>query len=615
MKKTFILTVLCTIPIISILTGCESGSEELCTGISAFSGCQTVNQAVNQTVNANIINSVTASDTQVPSGTDVTLEVSANNPATILWTELPGNVNLGNQAIIIVNVQGNVNDTKTYRVTVTGSAGNEEFRDISVTISSISAKPVTVVPTSDYEIFVPNGYTRTATPKGDYDGILLFGGLAADSSIEQIASFVVQRPTRCPNNDAHSVLEGFRNTLSSWVIQLSNVTTENLGNKTAIRSSDRIRLINQSTANALNNQVFELLGGNIDGAQFTDLPADDPQATWTTEFRSMLTVQCFDQNIVVIFTVVPENELLANEALLEVIGDGSNVIERGFEHTAIIDTFNAPSSNEADFLWVIDNSGTMKEEQNAVADAAKEFATRIENANLDWQAGVITTDSDEVQNNNFTSNVLLLSEIIKSLGANESVGGRGDEEAAIFFAERSLQFDGSVTSLGVPRSNASLSVIILSDERSHYTERSDVIFDETNNLFINRGYFVYAIVLSDADLSRLSGTSDQYDGLPSQYDDLANETDGLVGDISNLDSIPLIIEQIVDRAGGRTTPFVLTAKPISSTIAVKINETEIPQAAVDGWQYSPNVNTIAFYGDVMPQVGDVVTVAYEYIVK
>ncbi|MEK8020769.1 MAG: S8 family serine peptidase [Candidatus Parabeggiatoa sp.] len=43
MKKTVVLTIFCAISLISILTGCESGSEELCDGISVFGGCQTVN--------------------------------------------------------------------------------------------------------------------------------------------------------------------------------------------------------------------------------------------------------------------------------------------------------------------------------------------------------------------------------------------------------------------------------------------------------------------------------------------------------------------------------------------------------------------------------------------
>jgi hypothetical protein len=49
MKKTLVLTAFCAIPLISILSGCESGSEDLCTGISVFGGCQSVNESVDET--------------------------------------------------------------------------------------------------------------------------------------------------------------------------------------------------------------------------------------------------------------------------------------------------------------------------------------------------------------------------------------------------------------------------------------------------------------------------------------------------------------------------------------------------------------------------------------
>ena len=48
-------------------------------------------------------------------------------------------------------------------------------------------------------------------------------------------------------------------------------------------------------------------------------------------------------------------------------------------------------------------------------------------------------------------------------------------------------------------------------------------------------------------------------------------------------------------------------------LLVKINGTETLQTTVDGWQYSPSANTIAFFGNAMPKVGDVLRVDYEYI--
>jgi len=469
---------------------------------------------------------------------------------------------------------------------------------------TVSANPITVVSTSNHEIFVPNGYKKLApgaVPQGDYEGTLLFGGLAAASSVEEIAAFVVQRPTLGAGSDASSVLQNLRSILSSMGIQLSNVATENLSG-TAMRSNDRIRLNTSLTTNALNNQIFEQLGGNIAGAQFTNLPADNPQASQAQEFRCLLTVQYFsEQDIVVTSAVIRESELANYEALMEGLGDGSNVGNSGSQRSAGTDQFKVQgSSNKAEFLWVVDNSGSMSDKQTAVANAGTEFANRVSNANLDFQVGVITTDSAQLQGTGFTLDITQFqADVVAGTGGSIT-------ETGIWFAEQSLQSaalgdssNGSVTSLGVPRTGASLSVIILSDEKSQYTSRSSVAFDDTNNLFIDRGYLVYAIV-------------NPAHAQSSQYDDLALNTGGTIGDITDISNIPAIIQQIVDRAGGMT-PFVLTHKPISSTLVVGVNGTEISHASVDGWQYFPNSNTIAFFGNVMPQAGDIIQVTYQYI--
>jgi len=467
-----------------------------------------------------------------------------------------------------------------------------------------SVNPVTVVSTSNHEIFIPSGYRKLepeAAPQGDYEGAFLFGG--SNFGIEEIAAFIIQRPTLGSGSDANSVLQNLRTILSSMEgIQLSNVVTENLS-ETAMRSNDRITLVTPLTVNALNNLIFERLGGNIEGAQFTNLPADNPQAPLAQEYRCLLTVQYFNlQDIVITSTVIRESELVTYEAMVEGIGDGSNVGNRGSQRRASSDQFEVQSSsNKADFLWVVDNSGSMGEEQQAVANAGTEFTARVSNANLDFQVGVITTDSDQLRGIGFTSDIVQFqTDIIAGINGSGS-------ETGIWFAEQSLQavtlgdsFDGSVTSFGVPRNGASLSVIILSDEKSQYEIRSGgITFDTMNNLFRDRGYLVYAIVLPEH-------------AQESQYDDLALNTGGTIGDISDLSSIPAIIQQIVDRAGGMT-PFILSHRPISSTMLVKIDGTEVLQAAVDGWQYFPNSNTIAFFGNAMPQAGDTVQVAYEYI--
>ena len=52
-----------------------------------------------------------------------------------------------------------------------------------------------------------------------------------------------------------------------------------------------------------------------------------------------------------------------------------------------------------DFLWVVDNSGSMEDEQNNLSATISEFMKQLKNSGIDWRVGVTTTDAyllDEV---------------------------------------------------------------------------------------------------------------------------------------------------------------------------------------------------------------------------
>lgn len=58
------------------------------------------------------------------------------------------------------------------------------------------------------------------------------------------------------------------------------------------------------------------------------------------------------------------------------------------------DDFDQAPSNQVDILWVIDDSTSMKEEQAAVQAAGADFIAELDNADMDFHIGLITTDGD-----------------------------------------------------------------------------------------------------------------------------------------------------------------------------------------------------------------------------
>ena len=60
----------------------------------------------------------------------------------------------------------------------------------------------------------------------------------------------------------------------------------------------------------------------------------------------------------------------------------------------VTDEFDQAPSNQVDILWIIDDSTSMKEEQAAVKAAAAAFLYELENEDMDFHLGLITTDGD-----------------------------------------------------------------------------------------------------------------------------------------------------------------------------------------------------------------------------
>ncbi|WP_305461480.1 vWA domain-containing protein [Photobacterium leiognathi] len=162
---------------------------------------------------------------------------------------------------------------------------------------------------------------------------------------------------------------------------------------------------------------------------------------------------------------------------------------------------------KSDFLFVIDNSGSMGGEQDEISKLTTDFIDTMNETAIDFNVAVITTDSDTLRGKGFTNDKSQIEKDLKP-GTNGSAIEKG-----IYFAEKALEpTTGTVALVGYPRQGASLSVIIMSDERSQYGSYPKP-FDPKSNLFVDNQYKVYAIVQPQ---------HAKY----SQYDDLANATLG-----------------------------------------------------------------------------------------
>ncbi|GLQ30514.1 hypothetical protein [Litoribrevibacter albus] len=518
----------------------------------------------------------------------------------------------------------------TYQATIISSLGQEEIAQLTLNVREQS-EPASVdsVTTTSKQVFIPSGYEQPeAQPQGDFDGVMLYAGessgpsissvRAAALTVRKVSAFVAERPVLNSGSNAQAVLANFANTVAQDTdYALQNISTSQLEAGAIALGSYQLVSGTEQTPTDVANDLVQLLGVNKIGGVITNLPVALDSEIGETNYRLNMTVVFLendpiaedDNKVLLLVSLVNETEVESFEGLISGLTDGTNIAEPTDTTTVGASTFTGSSvQSKADFLFVIDNSGSMFDEQQAVANAADDFEARINNSGLDIRIGTINTGSyillaDTNQDGSFTSD---LSEF-KNDVINQGTDG-SSRETGIYNAERALYSialgdvnDGVVTEAGFPRADASMSVVILSDEPSQYEYRAGEEFDVSNNLFLARNYRVYAIVEPDSQF------------FTSQYDDLALASGGSVADISNTSSFDAIMDDIATKAGAAASAFQLPHSPISGSIKVTVNGLEVTKSSINGWNYISLSNSVVFYGTSVPEEGDIIEIVYDYL--
>lgn len=440
---------------------------------------------------------------------------------------------------------------------------------------------------------------------GDMDGTLLVAG-----SNQEVGGAIFTKPAFNSELTAQEMLTNTINTISTNITaQFSNVSTRNHSSNPAFSSGVTayydIQLGSTKKPVELLNEIIQLIGSNVQGGVITTSLSALASATSSTAYRMAITIQYIDaDHIVIRFALVTQNDYASFEAIIsDIVNPGSikvpgMITESAVEHF----TARATTTQMADFLFVIDNSGSMSGEQTAIQQAASDFASELNISNLDFHIGIITTDNSNLVNGDFIDNNITEFQNRVIVGTNGS-----PTETGIWEAEQSLlsialgdSVDGATTLAGYPRTGATLSVIILSDEPSQYTRRSGgSTFDPLNNLFVDRGYTFYSIVNTNSD---------------GQYIDLSDATGGTYTSIYDLTAFPAIMGNIAASAGAAASGYRLSDDRFinAASINVYVEGNLIPKDENNGWSFHEGTRTVLFHGSAIPNAGDQITVAYDY---
>lgn len=531
-----------------------------------------------------------------------------------------------------------------------GSSAEEDDDEDTATAADVT--------TTSYDVILPDGVT-TDDVEGDFDGKMVFAGeddaatsvvmggsavprgftgtvTGADMTSRDVAGFVAERPAPDDGTGTAAVSASQTVDLAVDAVEAELGVTSDL---TGIVTTGFEEISRQTVANGLielgtfrlttssnvkptevASDLVDLWGLNEEEGEVTRLPdsLDDEVVDTTFTVRAGVLYDSADR-IFVAAVVVPTDLAGSYKGLTDLLTDPNNAVERGTELADQADTFEGTGGGGvADFLFVVDNSGSMSTAQTSLANAASAFSSVLNGSGLDFQLGVITTDSSDLRGGGFTDATTTFEEVVNNLGTQGS-----NSESGIFHAEEALESGGSADNAGFPREDAQMSVVMISDEADQYTSYSGgAEFDTSSNLFLDNGYIVHAIVDTEPTISAFDSEFDN-PNYGETYIELANNTGGSRAPIITWDDdgqrqerdeadFTQIMTAIAQKAGGAASQFTLTETPVPSTISVTNEGTAVARDSADGWTYNSSANAVVFNGTEIPDSGDTIEVSYKY---
>lgn len=404
----------------------------------------------------------------------------------------------------------------------------------------------------------------------------------------------------------------------------------------AEQASFRIRA-NQSVA--ASDVVNQLATSFLGGIQLTGtLPAG--QGTQSDEITlNLLTVKRSGSLFVLVAAVVLGPDPSGDQLIrVEELTDGTNLARHGSFTRHVCDEFKAEKQSKADILFVVDDSGSMEDDQMAVRAAADAMEEVLGLADVDYRLGVARTWADNqrdprrgrLEGDGFTAD-------IEQFKRDIVVGADGGWEPGLETGLLAIDRASPATGPGdtpdpeLLREDAATIVVQMSDERDQTVEctacgscdaeesqqtfcqdpEGQAVIDRFIEDYTQRNAVVFAIVGDLPNGCQQTSTRDDFE--PGQgYVEVANATGGQFGSLCG--DMRQNLEDVARAATGIASAYELSATPASATLRVAIGPPGqprlIPRSRTNGFDYDPINNRIIFIGDAVPEDGFEIVVAY-----
>ncbi len=306
-------------------------------------------------------------------------------------------------------------------------------------------------------------------------------------------------------------------------------------------------------------------------------------------------------------------------------GRGTNISDQ-------TDVFHQPDKVKSDVLFVVDNSGSMGEEQTALADNFDSFIQYATTLDVDYHIGVIANEVNETETGKgdpprdiFPGVLMQVSgcpkiitnttpDVIGCFADTVKLGTccSDEQEAGLQAAWMALsppEVDEPGQNGGFMREDAKLYIICVSDEQDQSKGDPDFYVDFFSSIkgYRNTEMMKVSAICGDSP----NGCATAENG--SRYIDVANRTGGIFESICTSNWANALQNLGID-AFAAIREFPLSRPADASTITVTVNGVPVPQAGsaggANGWTYYPDTNTVFFGDGVVPEKGDRIEVSY-----
>ncbi|MFO0728445.1 MAG: hypothetical protein U1E65_32010 [Myxococcota bacterium] len=320
--------------------------------------------------------------------------------------------------------------------------------------------------------------------------------------------------------------------------------------------------------------------------------------------------------------------------------DGTNVARHGSFTRHVCDQLAAKAESKADILFVVDDSGSMEDDQQALRNAASAMGDVLANAKIDYRLavarmwapdGMSSNRRGSLEGGGFTAN---LAEFQQEIVVGANGGWEPGLEVGISAIDRALPRTpaGDTANPHRLREGAATVVIVLSDERDQTMEcaacgtceadqlnrqmfcsdpAGQRVVDDFVQKYRARNAVFFAIVGDMPNGCRQTGQRDDFE--PGQgYVEVANGTGGQFGSLCG--DMAQNLRDVARVTSGVASAYHLSSVPASASLQVAIGPAghgrEIPRSRTNGFDYDPVQNSVVFYGDAQPKDGDEIVIGY-----